>query len=55
MPMVERNREIKKRRNRRAKVQALKTRLLTERDAKVRARLVIRLRKIAPHAQLPER
>ena len=55
MPMVERDREIKKRRNLRVKVKALKARLLTERDSKVRARLATRLTQIAPHAQLPEK
>ena len=55
MPMVERDREIKKRRNRNTKVRALKARLIVERDAKVRARLLSRLRKIAPNAQVPEK
>ncbi|MBL8057630.1 MAG: hypothetical protein JNK29_13085 [Anaerolineales bacterium] len=55
MPMVERDREIRKRRNRNAKVQALKARLVVERDTKVRARLLGRLKKIAPNAQVPEK
>jgi len=55
MPMVERDREIKRRRNKKAKVKALKLRLVTERDSKVRARLVGRLRKISPDAQIPEK
>ncbi len=55
MPMVERDREIKRRRNKKAKVKALKLRLVTERDSKVRARLVGRLRKISPAAQIPEK
>lgn len=55
MSMVERDREIKKRRNRRVKVKALKARLVAERDSKVRARLLSRLKKVAPNAQVPEK
>ncbi|MBL8096579.1 MAG: hypothetical protein JNL73_20550 [Anaerolineales bacterium] len=50
MPMVERDREIRKRRNKRAKVKALKVRLQTERDSKARARLMARLKKISPNS-----
>jgi hypothetical protein len=55
MPMVERDREIKRRRNRRTKVKALKARLLVERDSRVRTRLVNRLKKISPNAVIPEK
>ncbi len=55
MPMVERDREIKKRRNLRKKVKALKARLVLERDSKTRTRLTSRLKKIAPNAQVPEK
>jgi hypothetical protein len=48
MPYVERDREIKRRRNKRKKVKALKTRLLTERDSKSRTRLAAKLKKISP-------
>lgn len=50
MPMVERDREIRKRRNKRAKVKALKARLQTERDSKTRTRLLARLKKISPNS-----
>lgn len=55
MPMVERDREIKRRRNKKAKIKAMKARLLIERDSKVRARLVNKIRKISPDAKIPER
>jgi hypothetical protein len=54
MPMVERDREIKKRRNRFKKVKSLKLRLETERDAKTRARLLAKLKKIAPGAVIAQ-
>jgi hypothetical protein len=53
--MVERDREIKRRRNRKAKVKALKARLATERDSKVRARLAGKLQKISPESPVPEK
>ena len=40
MPQVERDREIKKRRNKHNKVKGLRVRLNEERDTKVRARLI---------------
>lgn len=55
MPLVQRDREIKKRRNRTKKVKALRERLKTERDTKVRARLIGRLKKISPAAPTPEK
>jgi len=55
MPYVERDREVRRRRNKRRKVRALKARLLTERDSKVRARLSAKLRKISPRSPLPEK
>jgi hypothetical protein len=55
MPMVERDREIKRRRNKKKKIAALKTRLQTERDSKVRIRLLAKLKKISPASQLPEK
>jgi len=50
MPMIERDREIRKRRSKRTKVKALKARLQAERDSKVRARLLARLKKISPNS-----
>ena len=55
MPYVERNREIKKRRNKAKKVKALKVRLTAERDSKVRTRLLAKLKKISPFSPLPEK
>ena len=56
MPQVERDRELKKRRHRTVKVNALRARLETERDSKVRARLIAKYRKISPHSPLiPEK
>jgi hypothetical protein len=55
MPQVERNREVKRRRQRREKVLALRSRLETERDPKVRARLIAKLRKISPLSPMPEK
>lgn len=55
MPYVERDREIKRRRNKRHKVKALKTRLLAERDSRVRTRLIAKLKKISPNSPLPEK
>jgi hypothetical protein len=55
MPFVERDREVRRRRHKRRKVRALKARLLTERDAKARARLVAKLKKISPYSPLPEK
>jgi len=55
MPQVERTREIKRRRQRYDKVHALRARLVTERDSKVRARLLAKLKKISPNAPAPEK
>ncbi len=55
MPQVERTREIKRRRQRYDKVHALRARLVNERDSKVRARLIARLKKISPTAPAPEK
>jgi hypothetical protein len=55
MPQVERDREIKRRRHRRLKVHALRERLGKERDPKVRARLIAKLKKTNPNAPLPEK
>jgi hypothetical protein len=55
MPYVERDREIKKRRNKAKKVKAIKLRLTSERDTKVRARLLTKLKKISPLSPLPEK
>jgi hypothetical protein len=55
MPQFERQREIKRRRNRFVKVHVLRDRLATEKDSKVRARLIARMKKIAPTAPVPEK
>ena len=55
MPQFERQREIKRRRNRFVKVHTLRDRLVTEKDAKVRARLIAKIKKIAPAAPVPEK
>jgi len=55
MPQVERDREIKRRRQRFVKVRVLRARLEKERDAKVRAKLIAKLKKIAPLALAPEK
>jgi hypothetical protein len=55
MPLVEREREIKRRRNRKNKIKAIRARLLAERDSKVRARLIAKLKKISPNSPLPEK
>ncbi len=55
MPTVERDREIRRRRQRNTKVRGLRARLETERDAKVRARLIAKIKKISPAAPAPEK
>jgi hypothetical protein len=55
MPQVERDREIKRRRNKHKKVKALRERLKTERENKTRARLIAKLKKISPLSPVPEK
>ena len=55
MPQVERDREIKRRRNKHNKVVALRLRLAEERDTKVRTRLIAKLKKISPNSPAPEK
>ena len=55
MPQVERTREIKRRRHRHDKVHALRERLGKERDPKVRARLLAKLKKVSPRSPAPEK
>ena len=55
MPKVERDREIQRRRQRNQKVRGLRARLETERDPKVRARLIAEIKKISPAASAPEK
>lgn len=55
MPQVQRDREIKRRRNLAVKKRALKERIAKERDTKVRARLIAKLKKISPLSPIPER
>ena len=55
MPMVHRNREIRRRRNKALTVHAIKERLAVERDSKVRTRLIAKLKKISPASPVPEK
>ncbi len=55
MPLVQRQREIRKRRNRAVKVKLLKERLTHERDSKVRTRLIAKLKKISPRSPVPDK
>src|SRR5258708_2395498 len=55
MPQVERDREIKRRRNKHKKVKSLRERLNEERDTKVRARLIAKLKKISPPSPVPKK
>ncbi len=55
MPLVQRQREIRKRRNRALKIKGLKERLTHERDTKVRSRLITKLKKISPRSPVPEK
>ena len=55
MPYVERDREIRKRRNKARKVKSLKLRLTAERDSKARTRLLAKLKKISPNSPVPEK
>lgn len=55
MPQIERDREIRRRRQKRDKVHDIKERLKTERDTKVRARLIAKLKKISPQSPAPEK
>jgi hypothetical protein len=55
MPQVQRDREIKRRRHKKDKMKAIRTRLTTERDPKMRSKLLARLKKISPTAPVPEK
>lgn len=55
MPQVERDREIKRRRQRDAKLRLLREKLEKERDGKIRARLIAKIKKIRPLAAVPEK
>ncbi len=55
MPQVERTREIKRRRQRYEKVRALRARLANERDSKIRARLIAKLKKVSPRSPAPDK
>ena len=55
MPQVQRDREIRRRRHKKDKMKAIRTRLTTERDPKVRSKLLARLKKISPTAPVPEK
>jgi hypothetical protein len=55
MPQIERDLKIRKDRNRNNKKRALRARLETEKDTKVRARLIAKLAKISPNSPRPEK
>ena len=55
MPQVQRDRDIKRRRHRQVKVRDLRERLNRERDPKVRARLIAKLKKVSPRSPMPEK
>ena len=55
MPQVERDREIKRRRNRKAKLRKLKARVALARDSKERQRLITKIKKTNPNVPVPEK
>jgi hypothetical protein len=55
MPRTERDREIRRRRSRRIKMDALKQKLAESKDAKTRAGLIQKILKINPQAEVPQR
>jgi|GEM_PF-1256207 hypothetical protein len=55
MPKTERDRELRRRRARRAKVSELRKRLNETRDAKLRAQLIADIVRLSPEAPVPPR
>ena len=55
MPSVERDREIRRRKRRKAKRKQLLARLATARDNKERERLTTRLRKRSMNVEMPQK
>jgi hypothetical protein len=55
MPKTERDRELRRRRARRAKVSQLRKRLNETRDAKLRAQLIAEIIRLSPEAPVPQR
>ncbi|MBC7223844.1 MAG: hypothetical protein H5T59_06175, partial [Anaerolineae bacterium] len=51
---TERQRELRRRRHRRAKLRYLRARLERTTDPKERERLIAKMRKISPRAPIPE-
>jgi len=55
MGKVERQREIDRRQRRVRKLRALKLRLATTQDSRIRKRLIDKIRRLSPWENLPER
>ena len=55
MPNVERQRELRRRRQRRLKVRLLRKRLMETKDVRTRAKLLQKITQISPHAPVPSR
>ncbi|MEW6568336.1 MAG: hypothetical protein AB1449_09270 [Chloroflexota bacterium] len=53
MPLVERDRERRRRQRRRWKLRELKDKLAQTTDSKTRKRLIARIQKLDPRAELP--
>ncbi len=55
MPSVERQRELRRLRRRKTKLQKLRARLATTRESKERERLITKIRKSNPNVPVPEK
>jgi hypothetical protein len=55
MPNVERQRELRRRRQRRMKVRLLRKRLMETKDVRTRAKLLQKITQISPQAPVPSR
>ena len=53
MPLVQRDRELRRRRRRKAHIKHLRERIQTARDNKERERLIVKLRRRSPAAPVP--
>ena len=51
---TERQKEVKRRRHRRRKIRKLRARLEQTSDAKQRAALIAKIKRVSPHAPVPE-
>ena len=55
MPKTERDRELSRRRQKRKKMEFLKSRLAETKDSKTRAILIQKIHKIRPQAEIPQK